>query len=153
MTEKFVELENSRPGTPYEKVIKTIAMNGVCPFCPDQLSKYHKNPILSEGKFWKVTDNMWPYKATKHHILFILKDHLTEFSELSAEAWAELGELYKKEITARDIGGGTLMFRFGDTLYTGASVRHLHAHLIQSDPTHPEYQELKQMPGVVGRVG
>ncbi len=152
-SEKFVDIENSRPGTHYENVISKIRKDGVCPFCPEQLANYHTNPILRETRHWKATDNMYPYKAARHHVLFIYNKHITHVSEMEDEAWAELFGLYKEEIARRNIEGGTLLFRFGDTRYTGASVGHLHAHLIQSNPDDPEYKTIKQFTGLAGRIG
>ncbi|MES2471164.1 MAG: HIT domain-containing protein [Patescibacteria group bacterium] len=149
----FVNLNNARPGTKYEETINKIKQDGVCPFCPEQLENYHKNPILKETKFWKVTDNMYPYKPTKHHILLIHKDHIKHESELSKEAWLELKDLMDEVCKERNITGGALMMRFGDTQYTGASVSHLHAHIIQSDPSDPDYTKKKEWSGLVARVG
>ena len=49
----FVNLDNTahRPTDTYGNVISQIQKDGVCPFCPESLAKYHKNPILKEGKF------------------------------------------------------------------------------------------------------
>ena len=42
--EKFVNLNNARPGI-YEKVIKDIQESAICPFCPENINRIHKNPI------------------------------------------------------------------------------------------------------------
>ncbi len=128
---KFVDLNNSnRTGSSYKKVIKKIVDDGVCPFCPDQLANYHKNPILEENDYWIATENMYPYEGAKHHIIFISKKHLTEISELDPSAWQNLQEIVNSISKRLKIKGGTLFMRFGDTKFTGASVNHLHAHLI-----------------------
>ncbi len=142
----FVNTANTRPGI-YDAVIKDIAKKQVCPFCPEQLSNFHKNPILKEKDFWLATENMYPYKGAKKHILFIHKKHLSNISELSNEAWSELHTIIKDILSEKDIPGGTLMMRFGDTRYTGASVTHLHAHLISPNPDAPDYEP------VIARVG
>ncbi len=149
----FVNLGNSRPGSTYEETIKKIHHDGVCPFCPEQLLKYHKNPILKEGTYWKVTENMYPYKPVKHHVLFIHKEHIGHVSEISSEAWTELHSLFNETCAERNITGGSIMLRFGDTTFTGASVTHLHAHLIQSDPLDPTYMDKKSWTGLVARIG
>ncbi len=137
---------NARPGV-YDSVISQIAKEKVCPFCPDQLATYHKNPILHEDEYWLVTDNMYPYKDTKTHLLFIHKEHIVHLSELSSTAWKELQALTNKFIQDKKIPGGTLLIRFGDTSYTGASVNHLHAHLVSSDPEKEGYAP------VLARIG
>ncbi len=44
--------------------------------------------------------------------------------------WVDLQKLYRKLIRKNKITGATLMIRSGETQITGASVNHLHAHLI-----------------------
>lgn len=129
---RYVNHNNTkhRPGGKYGQVISQIIKDGVCPFCPEQLANYHKNPILKEGRYWVVTDNMYPYDNAKHHVLLIHKEHIEHFQELSAEAWAELRDLITDLLATRKIPGASLMFRFGETGYTGASVAHLHAMLV-----------------------
>lgn len=148
---EFVNTNNSqsRPTGEYSKVISEIAQKGVCPFCPDQLRNFHKKPI-EERTYWWVTDNMYPYKPTHHHCLFIHKQHVTHFSELSVEAYQELQEIVREQSTKRSITGGTLVMRFGETRFTGSTVSHLHAHLVQSNPDDPEYDPSK---GVIMRIG
>ena len=147
----FVNEENTeaRPTDAYGKVISQIAKDGVCPFCSDNLKKYHKNP-LEEKKYWWVTDNMYPYQPTKHHRLIIHKEHITHLKELSGEAWTELLAIIKDETKTRSLNGGTLLLRFGDTRFTGASVSHLHANIIQSDPDDSSYDKKK---GLITRIG
>jgi len=134
MTELFVDPNNTsyRPDGVYGKVIDDIKKDGVCPFCPENLTKYHKNPILKEGDFWLLTDNMYPYKGAKHHVLFVHKKHIQRFEEITNEAWSELQDLIRFIIKDRNIEGGAFLFRFGDTALTGASVTHLHANLVSA---------------------
>lgn len=139
----------ARPDGVYNTVIESIAKDGVCPFCPENLTRYHNKPII-EKKHWWVTDSRYPYQPVNHHCLIIHKSHIAHIGELSPEAWTELFEIVKNEASSRSITGGTLMLRFGDTRYTGASVLHLHAHLIQSDPDDPSYDPKK---GILTRVG
>ena len=144
--ESFVNTANTRPGV-YDAVIKDIAEKKVCPFCPEQLANFHKNPILIEKKYWLATDSMYPYTNAKNHILFVHKNHLEHFSDLSKEAREELWEIAEECLSLKKMAGGTLLMRFGDTRYTGASVNHLHAHIICGDPE-KEKREI-----VLARVG
>lgn len=140
----FVNLNNSNRGRDerYRNVIGEIQKDGVCPFCPENLAKYHKKPILRDGKFWLLTDNMYPYKGAKHHILLIHKKHIESVADLSGEAWSELLDLIKLETEKRKIGGGTFYMRFGDTAHTGASVTHLHANLVSPDIENPNREPI-----------
>lgn len=128
----FVDSNNTihRPDGTYGNVINQIKKDGVCPFCSEYLAAYHKNPIDAMGECWLVTDNAYPYEGAAHHLLFIHKKHIENFSELSSDAWLELQGLISQSLATKSIKGAALLFRFGDTNYTGASVRHLHAMVV-----------------------
>lgn len=145
-----VDLENSksRPDGVYTEVIKKITGDGVCPFCTEHIRKYHPNPII-EREYWLITNNAYPYKPVLHHILLIHKTHISNITEISKPAWDELHAILNEK-QSEGIAGGTFMLRFGDTKFTGASVRHLHAHLVQSNPQDPTYDKAK---GVITRIG
>ena len=145
----FVNPNNSSRGgdEDYKKVIGEIKKEGVCPFCPENLARYHKNPILAEGEYWLLTDNMYPYKGAKHHILLVHKKHTETVLDLPKEELTELFDLVRSETKKRGIKGGTFFMRFGDTTYTGASVSHLHANLIS-----PDVDDEKREP-IIARVG
>jgi diadenosine tetraphosphate (Ap4A) HIT family hydrolase len=145
---KHVDLDNARDGI-YKDTIKKIQESAICPFCEEHLTKIHPNPI-EEKKYWVVTNNAYPYKPTKQHILIIHKKHIDNINDLNPDAWIELFEIIKEENIKRDIKGGTYMMRFGETKYTGASVTHLHCHIIQSNPDDSSYDPKK---GILTRVG
>jgi ATP adenylyltransferase len=132
MTKVFVNHDNAakRPDSHYSKVISKIVQDGVCPFCPEYLTKYHPHPILAETRHWVITKNAYPYKGTKHHFLIVHKSHIERFEDISAAAWAELQTLIKDTVTNQGVKGGAFFCRFGDTKYTGASVNHLHAQMV-----------------------
>lgn len=151
MIEKsFVEISNAgRPGDDgtYRKVIEQISSDGVCPFCPDHLKQYHKNPILKETDSWVVTTNMYPYANAKHHFLLILQKHKNDTKDLSAAEWQDLHTQIGWLVESYKIPGGTLMMRGGNMAHTGASVTHLHAHFISPDYDNPSRQP------IMARVG
>lgn len=139
--QKFVNLRNAKRASDkkkYSKVIEQIKNDGVCPFCPDQLLKYHKNPVIEENSSWIASKNMYPYKGAKHHIIFIHKKHITSINEIKPKAWTELQRIISLTIKKLKIDGGTMFIRFGDTRYNGASVSHLHAHLISPQSKNPK---------------
>lgn len=132
---KFINIVNAR-NSEQKKVMEDIASNDHCPFCIENLDKYHKNPILKEGKYWLITENQWPYEKVRHQILAIHKTHIEHVNDLSSEAGAELIELFKEQSIKRNIVGGGIAIRFGtnpDKGNYGSSVAHLHAHLIEPD--------------------
>ena len=128
----FVNPNNAeRPGDRiYADVIKDIAVHGECPFCPENLTKHHKNPILHETDNWLLTDNMYPYKGVAQQLLVIHRDHIETIDEIIPDAWSELQLIVGFAQKLREIKGGALLMRFGETAYTGASVAHLHANLV-----------------------
>ncbi len=132
---KFVNLENTRRDDQKE-VMNKIAEENHCPFCPENLLKYHKKPIINDGKYWTITDNQWPYEKIKHQILAIYKSHIEHISEMDPLAGAELIELFQTEIDKRNIPGGGIAIRFGSNPGHGTygnTVLHIHAHLIEPD--------------------
>lgn len=116
-------------------VMEEIKRQGHCPFCLENLKKYHTSPIIAEGKFWVLTDNQWPYEKIKHQLLAISKIHVEHIQDLDPEAGAELFKMFGDESRKRGISGGGLAMRFGSSPHGnyGSSVLHLHAHLIEPD--------------------
>jgi len=145
----FVNLDNTRQRSDgvYGKVIEQIKKDAVCPFCPENLAKYHKNPIVIDGKYWLLTNNLYPYEGAKFHALLIHKEHIVLFDQITEEAWSELRAVIKQFTEERNIPGGALVMRFGNPAYTGASVQHLHAQLVSPDG------EDKDRKPIVARIG
>ncbi len=132
---KFINLSSVRRQD-QRQVMEAINKQGHCPFCRENLEKYHKNPILKEGKFWLLTENQWPYEKIKHQLLAIYKTHIEHIKDLDPEAGKELIVLFAEETKKRKIPGGGLAMRFGNNPKLGnygSSVQHLHAHLIEPD--------------------
>ena len=117
------------------KVMEEIREQGHCPFCQENLAKYHKNPIIQEGQFWLLTENQWPYEKTRHQLLAIYKTHIEHLEEMNPEAGKELIEMFTTEAQKRKISGGGIAIRFGSSEHGnyGSSVLHIHAHLIEPD--------------------
>ena len=85
---------------------------------------------LSEGNHWLLTQNDYPYPDTDTHLLLIHRRHAEKFSDISREAQLELFALATETETHGYFTGGGLCVRVGDPLRSGASVKHLHFHLI-----------------------
>jgi diadenosine tetraphosphate (Ap4A) HIT family hydrolase len=118
------------------RVMEEIKRHGHCPFCIENLDKYHKNPIIDEGKFWLLTENQWPYEKIKHQLLAIYKTHIEHLEEMDPESGKELLEMFSKQTKKRKIPGGGIAIRFGSDPENGnygSSVLHIHAHLIEPD--------------------
>jgi hypothetical protein len=131
---KHINLSNVRKED-QRKVMEEIEKANHCPFCIENLPKYHKNPILKDGKYWLLTNIQWPYEKVKHQILAIHKTHIEHIKDMDPEAGKELIEMFAEETRKRNIPGGGVAMRFGrseDGNY-GSSVLHLHAHLVEPD--------------------
>ena len=125
----FVDVRNTKGKSDYRRTIQEIIDAGVCPFCPEHFS-WHKNPTLQNEGDWLVTASTWPYENAKLHFLIICKSHKENFSELSIQDFGSLMKLVSWASDSYGIEGGGLILRFGSTKYTGATVAHLHFHLI-----------------------
>jgi len=126
---KLLNLKHARHPEQTKKM-KELSRKGLCPFCPEQLEKYHNTPIIKKGKFWTLTFNDYPYDGTEKHFLIISNRHLTHLKDISEEAAKELIKINSDLTKKEKISGGTFFMRFGDTNLTGATISHLHAHLI-----------------------
>lgn len=125
---KVVNKQNARKGE-YRRVIEEIDGIGKCPFCPNNFI-YHKEPILRRRGGWFLTKNSWPYKYTSHHLVIIGKKHKENLSDLTGKDFQDVLVLAKWAIKEYNIQGGALAMRFGNTNLTGASVAHIHFHIL-----------------------
>lgn len=138
----FVDVDNARLDE-QRQVMEKILDSAHCPFCPENLALYHKQPIIMEGKYWLITKNQWPYDFTKHHYLAIYKNHVETLQELEPEAGAELFRFFAELEREFAAPGGGFSLRFGDTAYSAGTVNHLHAQFIVPDVEAPGFQPVR----------
>lgn len=131
----------------YADTLRMIIAKGFCPFCEENLDWYHRRPLLYKSTHWLVTRNSWPYKGTQFHVLFIARKHIERIEEMSATMLLDLQDLYKKLTEKEGIRGSTLMIRSGDTKITGATVNHLHAHVVVGGPRTEHSKPIKALVG------
>jgi ATP adenylyltransferase len=138
----LVDLHNAREED-QRKIMEEILAAGHCPFCQENLDKYHMEPTIKDGKYWFITSNQWPYKNTKVHLLAISKRHFENLYEIRPEESAELlsllGEMQKKY----NAPGGAFAMRFGETKYSAGTVRHIHAQFIIPDADKPDFEPVR----------
>ena len=115
----------------YREQLQQIAAEGVCPFCPDNF-RWHPHPILREEGDWFITPIRENYENARLHFLLIGREHKEHFTQLSVKDLAAIRELVHWAVAEYELEdkGGAFSLRFGATEYTGASVVHLHGHLI-----------------------
>ncbi|MCD8506714.1 hypothetical protein LRY65_05485 [Candidatus Woesebacteria bacterium] len=139
---QFIDIDNARKEDQIQ-VMQEIAGNAHCPFCAENLEKYHKQPILRKTEHWLLTTNQWPYDHTQHHLLIIYKDHATNLNELATEAGTELFELVQWVEKTYNVPGGGWAMRFGDTRYSAGTINHIHVQFIVPDITAENYQPVR----------
>lgn len=140
--ETFVNLANAR-NEQQRQVMETIQDHGDCPFCPDHLKQYHKQPILRSGDHWLLTPNQWPYENTRTHLLAIAAYHAETLQDLQPGAFDELQQHFTWAEEEFKIAAGGIAMRFGDTTRNGATVRHLHAHIIEPQADLPSDKKVR----------
>ncbi len=87
--------------------------------------------IILRKKHWYITENKYPYENAQTHLLLVANDPIYDINKISQEMWAELLEIILELNVDYDITGGALCFRYGDPAKSGASLKRLHAHIIQ----------------------
>lgn len=136
---EFVDIDNARVEE-QKRVMEQIIADGDCPFCLENLKKYHPRPIIRETKHWLLTENAWPYENTKLHLLLIAKTHFENLAGLTPEMGADYVELLKWVEQEYQVPGGGIALRFGDTNYSAGTVLHLHAQFIVPDIDKEDFQ-------------
>ncbi len=109
-------LRTSEMKNRYKEYIKLHPSDGSCPICT--------KPAIKTFKYWKITDNAFPYDliATKHHMILPLR-HVTE-AELSKEELKELAGI-KKDVVDVDYD-----YIIEATTKNKSVPAHFHLHLI-----------------------
>lgn len=130
---EYVNLANSRVEE-QQKVMKEIIRQGICPFCPENFSRFHHEPILKQTPHWILTKNQWPYENTRIHLLLIYTKHIESIGEMDPEAGREFVELARWAEKKYQLQSGALAIgmRFGDPIGSGATVKHLHAQILSA---------------------
>ena len=113
----------------YAQVLQKAADKQICPFCAEHFN-HQTNAILFETDHWLSCKNNWPYDNTAFHFIIVAKRHLEELVDLLPSDWQEVHSLTQQLQEQNQIKGGALILRFGDTRFTGATVTHLHFHLV-----------------------
>lgn len=141
----FVNLDNAR-NIEQREVMETIQNGNFCPFCPKYYDQSQLMPVIKQGRYWHIRANRWPYENTHVHLLIIHNEHAEKLGDVSPEAVQEFFELAQWIEKEYQITGGAIGLRFGDIRINGASVNHLHAHLISAkitDKNNPDYQPVR----------
>lgn len=127
--------------------MEEIARLGICPFCREHFESHHEASILFETPHWLVTENDYPYKGAVRHFLLVAIRHVTDAASLSFNEYRDLGLVLGWISSNYPHPGATFLMRFGDTNFTGATINHLHAHLIYGVSREEGTESIKQKVG------
>jgi ATP adenylyltransferase len=103
---------------------------GICLFCPEQLASHPRQRILLSTRHWTATPNEYPYAGTSLHILLVPHQHVGDLLELGDEVRADFWVALAAVAEASGVHHYGLGIRNGDCRFTGATVRHVHAHVL-----------------------
>jgi diadenosine tetraphosphate (Ap4A) HIT family hydrolase len=138
----LVDLRSARVDE-QRRIMEAIVADGRCPFCTEQLSRWHKPRILKESASWVLTPSQWPYDNTRVHLLAILRRHVEDLQGLTPGDFAELGVLMQWAVSEFNVAGGGLCMRFGDMSHSAGSVQHIHAQFIVPDIEKPDFEPVR----------
>jgi ATP adenylyltransferase len=124
--------------------MRQLEAQGVCLFCPAGLRSHTRQQILFQTRHWTVTPNEFPYPGTVLHLLLVPQQHATDLLDLDE---AVRQDFWTALAAVRDrcgLGHYGLGVRNGDCRFTGATIRHVHAHVLVGD-TDPDHATVVRM--------
>lgn len=148
MNQPIQDLSNAREKQQQE-IMEELAQTGECFLCLPVITRIvTKYPNVSsaplyEGNYWFIKNNDFPYKGTELHILIVPKRHVTKIEDLSIEEFLELKNMIGFVNMKYGVRGASLFVRYGDMSYTGATLSHIHFHLIHGIAKHADSEAIK----------
>lgn len=131
----YYYLPNARTRAQYEEMVG-LESEGVCIFCPEHYGRNSGKVILLENKSWSVAANDYPYTGTAHHLLLLPHEHVTSMLDLSTVSRGDFWDILDLVDTSYGLTYFGLASRNGDPRFTGATINHLHVHIIVGDPSY-----------------
>jgi ATP adenylyltransferase len=114
--------------------MRELEAAGSCLFCPAELDAHPGAAGFLRTAHWTVLPNDFPYQGATLHLLLVPRQHARDLLELDAAARADFFTALE---AARDRYGFAhygLGVRNGECRYTGATIAHLHAHVLVAPP-------------------
>lgn len=125
----MINIANAGEREAYIKQLQDWERAGECPLCPSGLETAG-NQVLHILNNWQLITNRFPYKNTDQHLLILPREHISTFDDVTGEDFKTIKQLTAWAIDHFSIKGGGLTMRFGDLNYSGATVMHVHCHVI-----------------------
>ena len=125
----FYCYDNHRGAAQLEDM-RQLDRNGICLFCPDGFRYHRRNRLLWRTEYWSIARNEFPYSGTEQHILISPIAHAEDLLDLDdtvlADFWAALRSV-RECFSLKHYGLGA---RNGDCRFTGATIKHVHCHVL-----------------------
>ncbi len=126
-------LGNSRSQAQTDEMIGLEA-KGICIFCPEHWNRGGGKVVLHENAGWALVDSDYPYPGTSRHMMLLPREHVSMLTDLSPVARASYWEMLDYVVANYGLTYFGTGARNGDMRYTGATIAHLHIHIIVGDP-------------------
>jgi diadenosine tetraphosphate (Ap4A) HIT family hydrolase len=114
--------------------MRRLEAAGICLFCPASLRDHARQEIAFETRLWTVTPNAFPYKGTRLHLLIVPHQHVNDMLDLDDDALADFWAALRQVRERYDLDHYGLGVRNGNCSFTGATIAHVHAHVLVGDP-------------------
>lgn len=124
----IVEPRNGR-SPEYKQELREILANNICPFCKEGKTA-NEQAILKKTPHWYLTPNAYPLRDTLYHFMITPWRHITNASDITGAEWQDFAKLRQWLTKEYNLTGEAMYVRSGEPLVTGASVAHLHWHII-----------------------
>jgi diadenosine tetraphosphate (Ap4A) HIT family hydrolase len=103
---------------------------GICLFCPEHLAGHQRQQVLFSTRHWTATQNEFPYQGTSLHLLLVPHQHAADLLELGDDVRADFWVALATAADKHGLAHYGLGIRNGDCRFTGATIRHVHAHVL-----------------------
>lgn len=132
--EPGLHIRHARSADQVDKM-RSIEGRGICFMCNEHVQEFYdeSGDLLHAGEFVNLVRNQFPYEQAALHYLLIPKRHVTTLAELDIPEFQEMLEIAQAVEQNENLQGGGLAMRFGNPELTGATVSHLHMHLLVAD--------------------
>lgn len=125
------------------KRMAELKEQGKCFFCDQNYLKIGAAEAILGMNYWYVRNNDYPYSGTTHHCIIAPYRHVKRVTELSTEEWQELLLAFKLVEDSLNVPGESIFARSGDMAYTGATLDHLHFHLLVGGPKPEDWKSVQ----------
>jgi ATP adenylyltransferase len=136
VTPPLYYLGNARHSDQRDKIVR-LEETAMCMFCPEHWNQPDGAVVYWENETWALASNDFPYSGTELHLLLLPREHATMLTELSPASRLGFFEALDYVQEAYGLSYYGLASRNGDMRYSGATIAHLHVHIVVGAPDNP----------------